>query len=181
MAQENFAVMNQKITLERSAAGIASAWNDVPYGPHPTSDGWVAIAMCPLDRLAELLEDPELAGMDPWEERDSAKLRIDDSTRKLTTQELLDVLGAADVWCAPVRSTDEALEDARTREPHRLVEMDHPKAGKITTVANPIYLSETPVSLRQVPPQVGEHTEEVIVEVLGQDRLAELRESGALG
>ncbi|WP_419908948.1 CaiB/BaiF CoA transferase family protein [Hoeflea sp.] len=181
MAQENFAVMNQKITLERSAAGIASAWNDVPYGPHPTSDGWVAIAMCPLEKLAELLKDPGLAEMDPWEERDSAKLRIDESTRRLTTAELLDVLGAADVWCAPVRTTDEALEDARTREPHRLVEMDHPKAGRITTIANPIHLSETPVSLRQVPPQVGEHTDEVIVEVLGQDRLEQLRASGALG
>ena len=94
---------------------------------------------------------------------------------------MLDVLGAADVWCAPVRTSDEALEDVRTREPHRLVEMDHPKAGKITTIANPIHLSETPVSLRQVPPQVGEHTDEVIGEVLGQERLAQLRDSGALG
>ena len=181
MAQENFAVMNQGITLERSAAGIASAWNDVPYGPHPTADGWVAIAMCPLEKLAALLGDPGLAEMDPWEDRDAAKLRIDQSTGKLTTAELLDRLGGADVWCAPVRSSDEALQDARTQEPHRLVEMDHPKAGRITTIANPISLSETPVTLRQVPPQVGEHTDEVIGEVLGADALANLRAAGALG
>lgn len=48
MGQENFAVLNQDITLKRSEAGVASCWNDAPYGAHPTADGWIAIAMMPL-------------------------------------------------------------------------------------------------------------------------------------
>ena len=180
MAQENFAVMNQNITLERSTAGIATAWNDAPYGFYPTSDGWVAIAMCPLDTLAGLLGDPGLADMDPWAERDATKLRIDACTRSMSSAELLSVLGSADVWCAPVRTTDEALRDAREREPHRLIEMEHPTAGRITAIANPIDMSETPVRQRRAPPAVGEHTNEVLAELVGNERVGELRRAGAI-
>lgn len=181
MGQENFAVLNQDITLERSAAGVASCWNDAPYGPHPTSDGWVAIAMCPLDKLGELLDDPGLAEMDPWNQRDETKLRIDEGTKNKTTQELMAIFEEADIWAAPIRNSKEALEDAIKREPERLVEMHHPKAGQIKAIASPMSMSETPVSLRRVPPQVGEHTAEVIGEILGADRLENLRNSGALG
>lgn len=180
MGQENFAVLNQDISLERSEAGVASCWNDAPYGPHPTADGWVAIAMCPLEKLGTLLDDPGLAEMDPWKQRDETKLRIDRGTQKRTTQELMAIFEEADVWAAPIRNSREALEDALDREPQRLVEMDHPKAGRIKAIANPISMSETPVSMRRVPPQVGEHTDEVISEILGADRLEQLRNSGAL-
>ena len=181
MGQENFAVLNQHISLERSQAGVASCWNDAPYGPHPTSDGWIAIAMCPLEKLAEILGDPELAGMDPWDARDATKLRIDESTRDHTTADLMALFEKADVWAAPIRNTNAALKEAVEVEPFRLVEMDHPKAGKIRAIANPITLSETPVALARVPPQVGEHTEEVLGDLLGEDRVEALRREGALG
>lgn len=181
MGQENFAVLNQGIELERSGAGIASCWNDAPYGAHPTSDGFVAIAMCPLDKLADILEDVGLADMDPWNQRDETKLRIDESTRTKTTAELIAILEEADVWAAPIRDSKTAMQELVDQDSPLLVEMNHPKAGKIKAIANPISLSETPVDLRAVPPQVGEHTDEVIAEMLGQERLETLRKSGALG
>lgn len=181
MAQENFAVLNQGITLERSAAGVASCWNDAPYGPHPTADGWVALAMCPLAKLAGLLDDPGLADMDPWNQRDETKLRIDQGTRKHTTEALMAIFEAADVWAAPIRTSKEAMDELVALKSPRLVEMDHPKAGKITAIANPVSMSETPVALRHVPPQVGEHTDEVLGDLLGEDRREALREAGALG
>ncbi len=181
MGQENFAVLNQGITLERSEAGVASCWNDAPYGSHPTSDGWVAIAMCPLAKLAEILGDPGLAEMDPWNERDATKLRIDESTKQKTTAELMEILEAADVWAAPIRSSKEAMDELVNLESPRLVTMEHPKAGEIKAIANPITMSGTPVGLRRVPPQVGEHTDDVICELLGEERLQELRDAGALG
>lgn len=181
MGQENFAVLNQGITLQRSEAGVASCWNDAPYGAHPTSDGWIAIAMCPLSKLAGLLGDPGLADMDPWNERDATKLRIDEGTRKKTTAEIMAILEAADVWAAPIRTSTEAMDELVRLGSSRLVEMDHPRAGRIRAIANPITLSETPVSYRQVPPQVGEHTDEVIGDLLGGERLEALRDAGALG
>lgn len=181
MGQENFAVLNQGIALERSEAGVASCWNDAPYGAHPSSDGWVAIAMCPLDKLAQILDDPELASMDPWNQRDATKLRIDESTKTRTTEELMVIFEAADVWAAPIRNSTEAMEELVKLNSPRLVSMNHPKAGEIKAIANPVTMSETPVSQRYVPPQVGQHTDEVLTEMLGADRLETLRKSGALG
>ena len=180
MGQENFAVLNQDISLERSKAGVASCWNDAPYGPHPTSDGWVAIAMCPLSKLGSLLGDEGLAEMDPWADRDAVKLRIDDSTRQKTTEEIMTIFELADVWAAPIRTSAQAMEELEQVESHRLIEMDHARAGKIKAIANPINMSETPVSLRYVPPEVGEHTDEVITEMFGSDILAELRAKGVV-
>lgn len=181
MGQENFAVLNQGIELERSEAGLASCWNDAPYGAHPTSDGFVAIAMCPLDKLADILGDAGLADMDPWNQRDETKLRIDESTRTKTTADLMEILEEADVWAAPILDSKTAMQELLDLDSPRLVKMDHPKAGEIKAIANPILLSETPVDLRAVPPQVGEHTDEVIAEMLGEERLEALRKSGALG
>lgn len=180
MAQENFAVLNQGIDLQRSEAGVASCWNDAPYGSHETADGWIAIAMCPLEKLGTLLGDDGLKDIDPWDGRDVAKRRIDELTRKNTTAELMDLFEAADVWAAPIRTSREAMDELVELDSPRLVEMEHPKAGRIRAIANPISLSETPVSLRFVPPAVGEHTEEVLVELIGADRFEDLKKAGAV-
>ena len=180
MGQENFAVLNQDITLERSKAGVASCWNDAPYGAHPTADGWVAIAMCPLSKLGPLLGDEGLVEMDPWVERDAVKLRIDEGTSKKTTAELMAILEEADVWAAPIRNSKEAMDELVELNSPRLIEMDHPKAGKIRAIANPISMSETPVTLRRVPPQIGEHTDEVLGAFIGPERIADLRAKGAI-
>lgn len=180
MGQENFAILNQDITLERSEAGVATCWNDAPYGAHPTADGWIAIAMCPLSKLGPLLGDTGLDQMDPWAERDAVKLRIDEGTRKKSTGEIMAILEEADVWAAPVRKSSEAMEELVRLNSPRLVEMDHPKAGKIKAIANPVTMSETPVSLRHAPPQVGEHTDEILTEMFGAARLVELKSKGAI-
>ncbi len=179
-AQENFAVLNQDIALQRSDAGIASCWNDAPYGPHPTSDGFVAIAMCPLDKLGELLGDPDLASMHAFDERDAVKLRIDALTSRKSSEELLAILQGADVWCAPVRTTREALDELQAMNSDRLIELDHPEAGKVTAIACPITLTETPVTRREAAPLVGQHTDEVLDSLIGPERKDALRNGGAI-
>ena len=181
MAQENFAVLNQDISLTRSEAGLASCWNDAPYGPHPCCDGWVVIALCSLATLARLFDDDELGELDPWAQRDETKRRIDSHTRQRTKAALLDLLRTEDVWAAPVRSSQEAMRDLLDSKSPHLLEMTHPKAGKIRAIANPVSLSETPVTLRRVPPQLGADTAEVIGGILGAEALEKLRVAGALG
>ena len=177
---ENFAVLNQDIALQRSDAGIASCWNDAPYGPRPTSDGYVAIAMCPLDKLGELLGDPDLASMHAFDERDAVKLRIDALTSQKSTEELLAILQGADVWRAPVRTTREALDELQVMNSDRLIELDHPEAGKVTAIACPITLTETPVTRREAAPLVGQHTDEVLDSLIEPERKHALRDGGAI-
>jgi crotonobetainyl-CoA:carnitine CoA-transferase CaiB-like acyl-CoA transferase len=59
-----------------------------------------------------------------------------------------------------------------------IAEVDHPQHGPTDMVGVPVALSETPGSIRRVAPELGEHTEEILTEVLGWDwdKVGELRE-----
>jgi len=63
-----------------------------------------------------------------------------------------------------------------------VVEQPHPQAGNVKTVRNPVLFSETTLEYEQGPPVLGEHTEEVLREVLGrkEQQLQELKKSGVI-
>ncbi|MCY4463199.1 MAG: CoA transferase [Albidovulum sp.] len=180
MAQENFAVANQDVNLRRSKAGIASCWNDAPYGNYRTSDGWIAIAMCPLDKLGALIGDDSLGELDPWEQRDEAKRRIDACIEKLATNEWMMKFRAADIWAAPVRTSRQAMRELADADSDRLVTMKHPEAGEVTAIACPIAMSEMPAREPRAAPLVGQHTEEILNQFLSEDEISELRDAEAL-
>ena len=69
-----------------------------------------------------------------------------------------------DVLCAPVRTLGEALDDPQTAINNMLLEMDNPVLGKLTVVSSPVHLSDAPVTVRRMPPLLGEHTEEILRE-----------------
>jgi|TARA_R110002049_G_scaffold307712_2_gene509044 crotonobetainyl-CoA:carnitine CoA-transferase CaiB-like acyl-CoA transferase len=82
-----------------------------------------------------------------------------------TTEYWLQRLEAQDLLCAPVRSLGEALDDPQTVINDMLIEIDHPYLGKMDFVSSPVHLSDAKVSIRHVPPKLGEHTEEVLSEL----------------
>ncbi|MEM7282486.1 MAG: CoA transferase [Pseudomonadota bacterium] len=181
MCQELFTIMNQDVDLTRSQAGLASTWNDAPYGVYPTQDGWVAIAMIPLDKLGILVGDPTLGDLDAWVERDKVKWQLEEATKKKDTAEWMTIFVEADVWAAPVRTPEEAMQELQDMNSDLLVKMDHPKGGLITAIGCPIKMGETPATLRYVPPQVGEHTAEIFQEVLGEEKAQALLDEGVIG
>jgi crotonobetainyl-CoA:carnitine CoA-transferase CaiB-like acyl-CoA transferase len=63
-----------------------------------------------------------------------------------------------------------------------LVEVDHPKAGKIKQIGTVIKYSETPCELQSPPPILGQYTQEILKEVVGYDeeKIKELKESGSI-
>jgi crotonobetainyl-CoA:carnitine CoA-transferase CaiB-like acyl-CoA transferase len=89
----------------RAAMGNGHAYLGAPYGVYRTADGWLAIAMNPLPKLATLLELPDLAQIDrasTFARRDAIKRLIAQRVRQRSTRQWLDVLEPADVWCAEV-------------------------------------------------------------------------------
>jgi formyl-CoA transferase len=76
----------------------------------------------------------------------------------------------------------ELAEEPALRETGTVVEVDHPTRGKYLTVGNPIKLSDSPTEVTRSP-LLGEHTDEILSEVLGFDesRVRDLKNSGALG
>jgi crotonobetainyl-CoA:carnitine CoA-transferase CaiB-like acyl-CoA transferase len=172
--QEISAIVNQRSDVERSPAGIASPWLSAPAGMYRTADGWLALAMAPLARVAEVVGDPEIADLDPWADRDLVKRRLDRALAARTTEEWLALLLPAGLWAAKARTVREAVDELRATGSRLVATVEHPTAGPIELIGCPITLTETPWQLRLPPPVVGEHTAEVLGEVLGPEELAAL-------
>lgn len=97
-------------------------------------------------------------------------------------QRWIDALGEAGVPCGPVNELHEVFEDPQVRERGMVVELAHPKRAQMPMLANPIRLSQTPVQYRMRPPDLGQHTDEVLADLIGYDeeRRLKLRAMGVI-
>jgi formyl-CoA transferase len=108
--------------------------------------------------------------------------RIEAWTMTKTKFEAMDLLNQYDIPCGPILSMKELAEEKSLRETGTVVEVDHPKRGKYLSVGNPIKLSASPSEVVRSP-LLGEHTDEIMRQVLRYDekRVAEVKASGAVG
>ena len=81
-----------------------------------------------------------------------------------------------------VNSVDDLPEDPQMRVNGYIVDLDHPQFGKTPMVGVPVRLSETPGSVREPAPELGQHTELLLTDLLGYDwdRISALREKGVV-
>jgi crotonobetainyl-CoA:carnitine CoA-transferase CaiB-like acyl-CoA transferase len=184
--QEIAAFLNGGSEPRRSASGLAHAMAPAPYGIYATADGFLALAMMPLPRLGEILGESWLADYPDlqaaYRSRDEVKGRLEEIFAGRSTAEWLELLGAHDVWCAPVHSYGAMVEDPQVVHNGIITSIEHPKAGRISVTGNPIRLSETPARMRRPPPLYGEHTHDVLSEAgLSDGEIERLRDAGALG
>ncbi len=100
---------------------------------------------------------------------------------KMST-EAIEVLAAAGVPVAPVYQINETLEDPHVKARNSIIEIDHPTAGKVREPDHPIKYSETPATIRLPAPQLGQHNDEVLKELLdySQAKCDELRAAGVI-
>ena len=104
--------------------------------------------------------------------------RIEQWTMTKTKFEAMEILNKYDIPCGPILSMKELAEDQSLRATGTIVEVDHPTRGKYLTVGNPIKLSDSPAEVRRSP-LLGEHTVEILRDVLGysEAEIAELKEA----
>ena len=107
--------------------------------------------------------------------------RIEQWTMARTKFEAMEILNGHDIPCGPILSMKELAEDRSLRATGTVVEVDHPARGKYLSVGNPIKLSASPSDVARSP-LLGEHTEEILREVLGlgDAQVTDIRDSGAL-
>jgi formyl-CoA transferase len=125
--------------------------------------------------------DPRLATI--GERRKNQNLMwtlINKFAENYTKRELMKILNDLDVPCGPIMSTQDLANDEHVRGRQMWVELDHPQRGKWYNVGMPIKLSASPAVIRRSP-LLGEHTEEILREVLGYDeaRIQALKQAGA--
>ena len=148
----------------RAAVDNAHAYLAAPYGSYRTADGWLALAMTPLDALAPLLDLP-LAGRDAFAERDAIKALIAGRLAESSTQNWIDRLRPHDIWCAPVNDWPHLLaEDAFQR-----LEMLQQIGRGVTTTRSPVRIDGVRAGNPAGAPRVGEHNDAIVAE-FGLDR-----------
>ncbi|MGG4032938.1 CaiB/BaiF CoA-transferase family protein [Paenibacillus cisolokensis] len=146
---------------ERSEVSNANAYLGAPYGIYGTADGYIAIAMNPVDRLGELLGCPELtAYKEPgrlFSERDEIKRILRDHLRTETTAHWLDILEPADIWCADVLGWDRLLAHEGFRALQMVQTVSRGNGAKLETTRCPIRIDGEIYKSALGAPKIGEH------------------------
>lgn len=102
-----------------------------------------------------------------------------DLMKQKTTDEWLMALKEAGIPSGKINTTAEALSDPHVLERGIIVELEHPALGLVKSIATPVHMSDTPLSYRLHPPQLGEHTDEVLRELNYEDeQIATFRDRG---
>lgn len=149
----------------RSRAGLSTTFHEAPYGVYRTRDGWLAVSLSPVTRLAEVTGGEALAGFRD-EERYARREELSAALGRVlggrTTQEWLDVFRPAGIWAAPVADYEQVVNDPQVRWNDSFIEFDHPRAGHVRLLGHPIRYDGRPLPLRRRPPLLGEHTDEIL-------------------
>ena len=152
----------------------------VPYKAFETADGWLVIA-AGMQNLFEaflevlgrnnLLEDERFATLPARvAHRDTVYAVLDAEVRKHETATLAARLDAAEVPCAPVNSMAEVFAHPQALHRGMLQHVEHPRYGRIPTIGPAVkYAGLIPAEGWRAPPELGEHTDEVLRDWLGPD------------
>ncbi len=161
--------------------------NIVPYQVFASRDGYLIIAVGNDDqyrRFCRLLDREDLADEPDFQtNRERVRNRerlvtiLEPLVRVRGSREWMQLLEEQNIPCGPIYTLDQTFSDPQTVSRQMRVEMDHALAGRVPLVGSPFKLSETPVEYRMPPPLLGEHTDEVLQDVLGldQDAIGALR------
>jgi crotonobetainyl-CoA:carnitine CoA-transferase CaiB-like acyl-CoA transferase len=156
--------------VERPREALGSSFHEAPYGVYRAADGYLALSLSPVARISEALGNPrELREfLDPavkLSRREEIRRALGPLLTATPTAELLTVLREHGVWCAPVNDYDAVFTDPVVAELSPLLEFEHPQAGKVTVLKHPVRYSAGEPVMRTMPPELGEHTDDVLREL----------------
>ena len=167
--------------------------NIVPYQVMPASDGYFMLAVGndgQFARLCEVIGEPQLA-VDPRYATNNARVAhrgelvpyLQQRLSRRTAAEWLAALERAVVPANPVNRIDQVFDDPQVQARGLRIELPHTSGGNVAMVRNPLKFSATPLQYTQAAPVLGQHTVQVLDEVLGMDavRLRELQGRGVIG
>jgi len=148
--------------------------NLVPYQAFRASDGWIFVAVwrdatwtpfCATIGQPDLAADPRFAtSADRVTHRKELEPLIESMLLTRTVEEWMAALSPIDVLCAPVNDYTQLVRHPAVLATGMIVEQEHPRAGRITTMANPVKLEKTPGTIRTGAPALGEHSRDILQE-----------------
>ena len=166
--------------------------NIVPYQTFKTKDGAVILAcgndnlfnkFCDAAGCAHLQKDPRFANNgERVKNRVEVTRVLNEIFEKRSTQEWVALLDEAGVANGPINTIAEVFKEPQVIARGLRIELPHAAAGKVPLVASPMRFSETPIRHEIPPPTVGQHTDEILRDVLKKSAadIAALRGDGVV-
>ncbi|RLE13079.1 CoA transferase [Candidatus Aerophobetes bacterium] len=154
--------------------------NIVPYQVFKVKDGYVALAIgndlqwkkfCELAGVKELAENPKFETNPKRVENRKELIKILDKLMlEKRGKEWIKLCRDNGIPCGPINTIDKVFNDPQVLNRGMVVEVDHPTAGKIKLAGIPMKFSRTPAFVKSPPPLLGEHTNEVLSNLLGYSK-----------
>ena len=164
--QEVTAFLHRGSNPEKSESGIPNPWVGAPYGLYNTNDGYIAIGMNSVQRLAQIIglkkyDSEEFASNNVIESRDEIRFDFDAVFKTRSTEDWLNILLEEDIWCSQVNTFDEMIEDPQIKHNEMIIEIEHPTIGKVKTTGFPVWFSDTPQKIYKAAPLLNEDADEI--------------------
>ncbi len=139
--------------------------------------------LCQAMERTDLLSDPRFDNV-VRRSQNAVELvpTLDEVFAAKTRGEWCDILKQAKITHSPVNTVPDLFSDPQVLENNFIHDYEHPALGNIQVIGSPWKFSETPVSIRRCAPEMGEHTEEILIEVGGYtwEDIIRFQEAGAI-
>ncbi|MDA1097155.1 MAG: CoA transferase [Chloroflexi bacterium] len=190
----DLAMLDCQVAVLEAAVGRYLSTGEVP-GPvgtrHPTftpfqafqtADGWVVVAIvggvrdqwplfCSAIERVDLIDDPRYQdGHQRTLHYQELIPDLEQAMRQRTTDEWLAILSALQIPCGPVNNVEQVLNDPQVLHRGVIADAPHPRLGTVPLVKMPFDLSRTPPGPLGAPPDLGQHTEALLTDLLGYSR-----------
>ena len=165
-----------------------------PFQTFPTKNGYIAIALrggikdqwplfCATIERLDIMDDPRF---------ETGELRtrnygilepiMNEALIGKSTEEWLEAFEEVKIPCGPLNSIDQVANDPHTAARDMIIDVHHPEAGDFKVVNSPFKFSRTPYKTERAAPDLGEHTEEILSQLLEipREKIDWLRESGVI-
>jgi len=153
------------------------------YDVYQTADGrWVTLGALEPKFLLNFLERVGRADLAATRDRDKLREELRAIFASRSFVDWTDCLADVDTCFGPVNTLEETLDDPQVQALNLFTSVTHPRFGELRQISPPFDFSDTPASVRTPPPELGEHTDSILSEVLGLTaaQLAELRQAAVI-
>jgi crotonobetainyl-CoA:carnitine CoA-transferase CaiB-like acyl-CoA transferase len=163
----------------------------MPTSAYKTSDGYMNLAASGdgmWKRVCQVIGRDELATDERFKTNENrAKNRaalnalLNEALATKSSAEWIETFNKIGVPCGPIYRMNEVFADPQVQHLGAATEVEHPKLGRFKILNQPVKLSRTPAEIKTATPELGAHTDEILVELgLDKKRIAELRAKGAV-
>ena len=166
-----------------------------PFQAFESKDGHVVVALmggstdqwplfCAAIDHPELIDDERYTtGWLRTQNYDQLIPVLNEAMAQRTTDDWVEVMGEFGLPCGPVQDIAQVANDPQIAARDMFVDVPHPVLGSVRMAGNPIKMSRTPAEPKGAPPVLGEHSDDVLLDLLGvsQEQVHALRAEGVVG